>query len=594
MTETEAAARTEEASLTAETPRAEPSAPELPEPPRRKGKRRKKKRLWPWLLLLLAAVDLLAAPVMLNRLRGGSIAQTVYTTEAVQPRTIVKTLTGSGTLKPADAYTVTTLVTGEVLSADFAEGDVVEKDTVLYEVDSADAANSIEQARRSVEQAEITLDQSRRSLAQSQRSYNDAASGQYVRTRAAGVLRSLSVGVGDSVSAGQTVATVRDSAVMRLTVPFPADDAARFYPGQWAEVTLDGSFEVLSGTVAEVSALETVDTGNMIHRDVTVEVWNPGALTDSQSATVIIDGAGCAAPGVFAYRSETAVTAGASGTVSALLCAEGDWVEAEQAVLTLGGTAANSTLSAADSLQNAQGSVRNAELSLENARLSLENAEGQLENYHIKSPIYGTIVEKNYKAGDTVEAGRQLCTIYDLSYLEMTLNVDELDINAVAVGQKARVTAEAAEGLSYEGRVVRISVAGSTAGGITTYPVTVRIDRTEGLLPGMNADAEIVVARAEEALSVPNAAVSRGGLVLITADSPSASRAATETEAPEGFVYVTVSTGISDDDYVEITGGLTREDTVAWLPPAYTGGSFMEQMMQQRNQAMAERGGFGP
>ena len=62
---------------------------------------------------------------------------------------------------------------------------------------------------------------------------------------------------------------------------------------------------------------------------------------------------------------------------------------------------------------------------------------------------------------------------------------------------------------------------GDTSGGTTTYPVTVRIDETDGLRPGMNANAEIVVAQAKNALAVPNAAVVRGGYVLVSKKSPS-------------------------------------------------------------------------
>lgn len=50
----------------------------------------------------------------------------------------------------------------------------------------------------------------------------------------------------------------------------------------------------------------------------------------------------------------------------------------------------------------------------------MENTQKQLENYTITSPISGTVIDKEYKAGDTVESGKTLCTIYDLSYLEMT------------------------------------------------------------------------------------------------------------------------------------------------------------------------------
>ena len=79
----------------------------------------------------------------------------------------------------------------------------------------------------------------------------------------------------------------------------------------------------------------------------------------------------------------------------------------------------------------------------------MENTQKQLENYTITSPISGTVIDKEYKAGDTVESGKTLCTIYDLSYLEMTLNIDELDISTVEAGQTVQITAEAVEGKTF-------------------------------------------------------------------------------------------------------------------------------------------------
>ena len=112
--------------------------------------------------------------------------------------------------------------------------------------------------------------------------------------------------------------------------------------------------------------------------------------------------------------------------------------------------------------------------------------------------------------------------------------------------------------------VTSISKAGTTTGGTTTYPVTIRIDEMGDLLPGMNATAEIVTESADNVLSVPNAAITRGNYVLVTKDSPSAANADDSMTAPDGYVYVKVETGVSDDDYIAITSGLTAEDTVAY------------------------------
>ena len=297
----------------------------------------------------------------------------------------------------------------------------------------------------------------------------------------------------------------------------------------------------------------------------TIAVQNPGGLSAVQVATASVNGLGSAGNGTFTYQSESTVTASASGTVAAVHVSEGSAVCKGQVLITLGGDDLE------DQLQNAADSLRNAEL-------SMENTQKQLENYTITSPISGTVIDKEYKAGDTVESGKTLCTIYDLSYLEMTLNIDELDISTVEAGQTVQITAEAVEGKTFTGVVTKVSVAGTTSGGITSYPVTVRIDETDGLLPGMNVDAEIVLEEAADTLAIPSSAVTRGSgntsLVLITQDSPSA-ESAVEQESPEGYVYVQVETGISDNSYVQILSGLQEGDTVAYVTRSTESGSMM-------------------
>ena len=141
-------------------------------------------------------------------------------------------------------------------------------------------------------------------------------------------------------------------------------------------------------------------------------------------------GNGSSSGSTFAYEDEAVVTAAISGEVASLQVAEGDWVDKNQVIVVL----SSDTL--ADEIQSASESLRNAEL-------SLESQYDQLDDYTITSPISGTIIDKNYKAGETTESNQVLCSIYDLSYLTMTLSVDELDIADIAVGQTVSITADA-------------------------------------------------------------------------------------------------------------------------------------------------------
>ena len=495
------------------------------------------KKNWKWLVPVVVAAA--AGAVFLISGGGNKAASRDVTYAETTPirQDVSNSLSGTGTLNPANTYTVKSLVDGKILTGGFEEGDKVEEGDVLYTIDSSDASTNLEKASIALQQA--------------QRSYDKTVDLQYVRAEVDGTVSSLKVAKGDQVTSGQEVAVIRDSSKMLLNLLFPAADAANFSVGQSADVMLDGTFETLKGTITAITGTDELSTGNLLARTVTIRVNNAGGLTTAQAATASVNGVSSIASATFAYQAERTLTAQAGGTVSAINVQEGDAVSKGDILIELTGD------DLTESIQSASESLRSAEI-------SMQNQQDNMSNYTITSPISGTIIEKDAKQGDALTSGSTLCVIYDLSYLEMVINVDELQIGALSVGQKVQITADAVADKTYVGTVTRVSMKGSSSGGTTTYPITIRIDNTDGLRPGMNANAEIVVAEANNALVVPNAAVIRGGYVLVSKKSPSAANAVEDMDAPEGYVYVKVETGVSDDSYTEIKSGLQEDDTVAY------------------------------
>ena len=239
------------------------------------------KKNWKWLVPVVCIAALGGWFV----LRPGKAQDTNVDINYVQvspsKRDISNTLSGTGTLNPANTYNVKSLVAGKVLTSTIEEGDIVEEGDVLYTVDSSDAATKVEQASIALQQA--------------QRSYDKTADRQNVRAEVAGVVSSLKVSKGDEVTSGQEVAVIRDSSRMTLQLEFPAADAATFSVGQTAEVTLDGTFETLTGTVTAVTGTDALSTGNLLTRTVTIAVRNAGGLTTAQAATATFNGVSCIA-----------------------------------------------------------------------------------------------------------------------------------------------------------------------------------------------------------------------------------------------------------------------------------------------------------
>ena len=510
-----------------------------------------------WIVLCVLAVAVIGGgTAFLSRTRAKAAkAETTYTTASVEKRSITNALTGSGTLQPADSYTVTTLVSGEVLSDTFEEGGIVEKDQLLYTIDSSDVSTTETQA---------------------QTNYTQALKAKYPTADISGTVSEVYVSNGDAVSAGTELCRISASNDLTIDFQFSYAKDGDFYVGQPAKIYLNGYAGYIDGTVAQIGSSSVANGTGMKMTTVRVKAANPGLVSGDCTASAVVGNYTSYGQTTVKVGTGSTITASASGKVSGLTLMPGDSVSSGQRICTITG----------DSVDN----------QLKNAKASLENAQDRLDDYMVTSPITGTVVEKTVKAGDNVGTGSNsnntLCIIYDLTYLEMTLNIDELDIDNVEVGQTVNVTSDAKEGQTFTGVVTKVSVVGTTSGGTTTYPVTVRIDDTDGLRPGMNVDAEIVLSSADGVLAIPSLAVNRGDTVLVTSDSPSAANAL-EQEAPEGYAYVQVTTGVSDDSYIEITSGLQEGDTVAYLRTASSGSDMMMSGMPGGDMGGGMPGGGG-
>ena len=539
------------------------AAPEQPDgaaaAPQTKKKRKKPGKK----VVIPAAVAVVAVALIAHHFMAGSKTTEVqsYTETEASRQDIQTTLTGTGTIQPANQYNVTSSVQGDVLSCTFEEGDTVKKGDTLYEIDKTDAENQINQAK-------LQLQQSQNSYNQTVESLNDLN----VTSKKSGMITELYVEVGDEVQAGAKIADVRDSSVMELKVPFNAADAAKFGVGAAATVTMDGSFETLTGSVYAIDAAETVLDGYQIVKYVTIRVNNPGGLSTSSAATATVNGVACNQGAAFTYLSESTITAEASGTVTSLLVKEGAQVSNGTVIARLSSTAT-------------QNQVSNSKLSLEQQQLSYQNTVDKLDDYTITAPIDGTIITKNIKVGDTLDTTNgqtTMAVIYDLSYLTFDISLDELDVNKVAVGQTVNISCDSlTDAGTFEGTITKVSVAGTTSNGVTTYPVTVQIDDIpDGLLPGMNVDATIVLSEAADALAVPVAAVQRGNTVYVKDSSAKNTDGAmvNGVTLPDGWRAVEVETGLSNDDYIEITSGLSEGDVV-YVPQIQIASSSDDMMM---------------
>ncbi len=133
-----------------------------------------------------------------------------------------------------------------------------------------------------------------------------------------------------------------------------------------------------------------------------------------------------------------------------------------------------------------------------------------------------------------------------------SLNISEVDINKIKVGQKVNLTLNSIDGKKFSGVVAGIDKIGTSTSGVSNYPVIVKFDENSDLvLPNMGIDADIIIDEKSDAILVPTSAI----------------------EISEKKKYVTVirdereektfiETGISGNRYTEVTSGLNEGDIV--------------------------------
>ncbi len=494
--------------------------------------------------LIVIVVVIIAVIVLLLRACGGSGGGGVQrsmglSAVAAEKRDITVSVSGTGTIQPIHSSTLVGMVTGDILRDSFEIGDHVEKDQILYEIDAESARTAVEQAELGVQQAELAYDQAAR-----------AAEDLTVKSTVSGQVSSVDVKKGDSVGAGMAVVTVTDNKNMTLKCNFNSSDAGNIYPGQAATVTITATGETVAATVKNVSAYTGVGSGGTLVQAVELTVNNPGGINGGMAATAQVGNYACQSGGTFDYATQTQVLAKASGTVDAIYVSEGTAVAPGTALVHL------------ESAQ-LEDQVKNAALSVDNARLGLRNAQDMLDEYQIKAPISGTVTQKDMNAGDNIgQVGtKTMAVISDLSALTFDMLIDELDIPQVALGQTVEITVDALPGRVFTGYVDKININGTTANGVTNYPVTVMVENPDpDLLPGMNVSAEIIIKRVDQVLTVPLSAVGRGNTVkVIPAAAISEKDGSIDVSKAEER---TVELGANDSTYVEILSGLSEGEMV--------------------------------
>ncbi len=193
------------------------------------------------------------------------------------------------------------------------------------------------------------------------------------------------------------------------------------------------------------------------------------------------------------------------------------------------------------------------------AKARVAAAQATLNQARILAPFDGVVTAVEPQPGDMVTAGKVAFRVDDLSRLLVDVQISEVDINSVAVGQPVTLAFDAVQGKTYNGEIVKINGVGDSTSGAVNFTVTVELtDADELVKPGMTAAVTIQVKEVKDALLVPNRAVrvvDGQRVVYILKDGV--------------LTPVAVRLGASSDSVSEVVGGDLQEgDTIVLNPPS--------------------------
>lgn len=513
---------------------------------RRIEKLKKKKSRKKVIILLLILVALFVVNGPLKGDKDQVNAKFDYEKVVADIGNIEVIVEGKGVVEENSVYNISPLVNGEIVEDYVEVGQTVNKDDLLYVIDSDDIQASLSTAKLAVEQANISYNNIKKQINDLKIIANDS-----------GYVSNLTVSKGAYVTTTMPICDLVETNQYEVVLQFMNASASQIRVGNKATLTYMSYMTTIDGTVTNVSDRTFLrDDGSQVS-EVTIRVSTTGFGLNN----AIVKGAIYTDFGTTITSANTApmtgvtnnmVKAKSTGTVQAVHVKNGDYVEAGTVIATLENVDLETALS-------------NAEIALKNAKNSLSNVEKQLDNYYIKSPITGMVAYKNNKLGDIISnfqstTSKVMVTIVDNSVKKFEMEVDELDIAKVKVGQQVTVTVDALDGKEYIGKVSNINTIGKAVAGITSYTVTIELENTPEIYAGMNVDADIQITSIQNVMRVPLSAVRKGDIVYRkVADETYQDE---DSAVPMGYEKVKVEIGQNNSDYIEIISGLKEGDTV--------------------------------
>ncbi len=519
----------------------------------------------------LILVTVTAAGTIFFRQKGDATANSQSTVSSAEVTTgsISTTITGTGTLasgETTDILVPTGIVIDEIL---VSSGDEVKKGDKLATVNEASVASVILEIQEKLDDVEDAIDDlsddadtegtteyyqakvlesQKEDLEEVLTTLETMLSTKAITATSDGTISSVSVSAGNEVGSGSTSNVSSSSSTSGLTA---TNTVATVTSATLVKLSSTSDSSSESQTITESSSEEE-----------TTESTEETSSQDEESTTQTEE------------TTESEIT-----------------TESETTTESQESTTSNSTTTKSNNSSSNNSSSTNNNTNSSTSNSSNGSSNGQMPsgstsgNSGVAAGNSGSVIASGSASGDTSSATTttESSSTVDYSSYEsvaftlasndtvvVSIDVDELDINSVSLGQSALVTLDALEGVELEGTITSISSTANQGSSSVKYPVEITIEKTDDMILGMSASATIYIEEAEDVLLIPVTALQeKGNKTFVYTEQDSDGNLSGEVE---------VETGLSNGTQVEITSGLSEGDTVYYSKSESSGSDSMDQM----------------
>ncbi len=514
-------------------------------------------------LLVIVGIVLVALVVVVfsfsNRKRPTMASAGERKTAIVERGDISVSISGSGVIESASTKNISSEVGATVTKVNVAVGDRVSKGDVLFQLDSSDLETQIRNKQKSVTSLQDTVN-----------NYQTDISNLNVVSNVNGYISDFKYNVGDNVTKNAVLFQVTDTSSFILNTTFCYNANNPIQVGDEAKIFLSDSYSYLYGKVSYVTDKKGYYEYGGQTQKVEIVVDNPGYDLGGVKATSIVvttaQGTTQSALESVAFETREPIpfTSKASGTIEQIFVKDGMYIQDGTSIMTVKN----------DELYK---NLNDAKSSLSDAYKELSDVKADSSFYTISAPIDGVVTMLQVSEGDYVRSESTLAKIVNNYDIQFQIDVDELDILDVKLGQEVKVTIDAMEETTRKpltGTVSEIALEGTTMNSVTSYPITISLQGNDNIRMGMNCSAELIVNSVKDVLILPVEAIeTRKGKYYVTMEDGSSKE---------------VEVGLYNEDFIEIVSGLTEGDKVL-LPETISATRNTNQTGNMNNPMM---GGF--